>query len=42
MHYKDCIAGPYASDDLVRKNAKFTMKLSATHHATLGRCGELR
>ena len=38
-----CIAGPYAlSHDLARKNAKFTMKLSATCHAVLGRCGESR
>ena len=36
-------AGPYAaSHGLARKNAKFTMKLSATHHATLERCGESR
>ena len=35
-------AGHYASHDLARKNARFTMKLSATHHAALGRCGELR
>ena len=35
-------AGPYASHDLARKNAKFTIKLSATRHATLGRCGESR
>ena len=37
-----CTAGPYASHDLAHKNAKFTMKLSATHHAALGRCGESR
>ena len=38
-----CIAGPYAlSHDLARKNAKFTVKLSATSHAVLGRCGESR
>ena len=28
--------------DLARKNAKFTMKLSATHHAALEECGESR
>ena len=28
--------------DLARKNAMFTMKLSATHHTALGRCGESR
>ena len=27
---------------VARKNAKFTMKLSATCHAALGRCGESR
>ena len=27
---------------LACKNVKFTMKLSATRHAALGRCGELR
>ena len=32
----------HASHDLERKNAKFTIKLSATCHAALGRCGELR
>ena len=38
-----CIAGPYAlSHDLARKNAKFTVKLSATSHDVLGRCGESR
>ena len=38
-----CIAGPYALlHDLARKNAKFTVKLSATCHAILRRCGELR
>ena len=42
-----CTAGPYASHahdqtDLARKNAKFTMKLSTTRHAALGRCGESR
>ena len=37
-----CIAGPYASHDLAHKNAKFTMKLSATRHTALGRCGESR
>ena len=37
-----CTAGPYTSHDLARKNAKFTMKLSATRHAELGRCGESR
>ena len=31
----------HASRDLACKNAKFTMKLSATCHATLGGCGEL-
>ena len=37
------IAGPYAlSHDLARKNAKFTVKLSATCYAVLGRCGESR
>ena len=38
-----CIAGPYTpTHDLARKNAKFTVKLSATCHVVLGRCGELR
>ena len=37
-----CTAGPYASHDLARKNAKFTMKLSTTRHVALGRCGESR
>ena len=32
--------GPYAFH--ARKNARFTMKLSATCHAALGRCGESR
>ena len=36
-----CTAVPYASHDLARKNAKF-MKLSATRHSALGRCGEYR
>ena len=44
MYYQHlCIAGPYVlSHDLARKNAKFTVKLSATCHAVLGRCGESR
>ena len=37
-----CTVGPYASHDLARKTIKFTTKLSATRHATLGRCGESR
>ena len=40
--YTICTAGSYVSHDLARKNAKFTMKLSATRHAALGRCGESR
>ena len=35
-----CTVGLYASQDLAHKNAKFIMKLSATHHATLGSQGE--
>ena len=36
-------AGPYASHDQARKNAKFiTMKLFATCNTALGRCGESR
>ena len=34
--------GSYKSHDLAHKNSKFTMKLSATCHAMLGRCGESR
>ena len=37
-----CRAGPCASHYLSRKNAKFTLKLSATPHTMLGRCGESR
>ena len=32
--------GHMHSHDVARKSAKFTMKLSATRHALLGRCGE--
>ena len=32
----------YASSDLARKNAKFSMKLSTTSYAALQRCGESR
>ena len=40
--YVTATAGPYVSHYLARKNAKFTMNLSATRHAALalGRCGE--
>ena len=38
-----CTAGPNASHDLARKNAKFIMKLSATDRSRrAGRCGESR
>ena len=36
------MAWVYAHHDIARKNAKFTVKLSANCHAALGRCGEPR
>ena len=36
------IAGPHDLSYVACKNAKFTIKLSATRHAALGKCGESR